>query len=734
MDGLQTRLEQGGIVKTPARTGDNPVNVHVSSVQSVIRNAHLVQYHWKDVDLEAKRKAWEETTLEVANAQESSAASRKALAESTKNFRKLPDEEKLAAWGALLKSYQSEIDSLTKRCKAAELAFINVFKALRDVPDPTGMLSTLCEELENMIVLKTAYDKVSKELDEYKEEFQSLKNQDVTIRRLEEKIASLEEEREGYVAAALDEHARALEVQTKAAMESKEKKEKELENQVKQLKQSIVEMQRKNDEAQALQLENQVQLEAEIAAKHSQIDLLSEEVDRLSAQVTATEREKEQINSQYLELWRKHYTNGEAAASGTTSSTSAKVVELETALQSKEGRLKQLCLQVEILEESVQKERDTAQQAAEQHLRQLKVKEQEIEHLKQTISELPSQADYRRLKRQIQILQAVEYNMPDALESAMNESDEEHEDEDNKGSEIRKLEEILIAKNRQLDSKLTETKRLLDSTNDELKELKKKETEAEQKIAEQAALIAKLEDQLYTQQSPLSQGFSAQHLSALLDSKDRDHDEENVPANQNSLAAAVAEQRDRFRAANIALEAENTALKKRQTNLEGEIRTLRSDNVKMYEKIKYLESYRPGAAARGNHSDVEAGIDTFPHADKYKALYEESLNPFTVFNQKQRQLRKEKMPLHERLMLEMSQFFLGNSVARKFLFFYMVIMHILVFVTLYRFTHNTGCRRISGGGAAAAAQAAGQAAGVAIAQQMLAKKMEASPWPAASKR
>eukprot|EP00960_Hanusia_phi_P044864 756872-Hanusia_phi.AAC.3 len=679
MDGLQTRLEQGGIVKTPARPVGLPKS-HPERHCVAGRESGECPYFFNtvsdtqresDVELEAKRKGWEETTLEVANAQESSTTSRKALAESTKNFRKLPDEEKLAAWGPLLKSYQTEIDSLTKRCKAAELAFINVFKALRDVPDPTSMLRTLCEELENMIALKTAYDKVSKELDEYKEEFQSLKNQDVTIRRLEEKIASLEEEREGYVAAALDEHARALEVQTKAALESKDKKEKELEQQVKQLKHNLVEMQKKNDEAQALQLENQVQLESEISAKHSQIDLLSEEVDRLSAQVSATEREKEQINTQYLELWRKHYTNGESTA-GTTSSTSAKVVELETALQSKEGRLKQLCLQVEILEESVQKERDAAQQAAEQHLRQLKAKEQEIEHLKQLMSELPSQADYRRLKRQIQILQAVEYNMPDALESVMNESDEEHEEEDHKGSEIRKLEEILIAKNRQLDSKLTETKRLLDSTTDELKELKKKETDAEQKVAEQAALIAKLEDQLYTQQSPLSQGFSAQHLSALLDSKDPGHDEEAVPANQNSLAAAVAEQRDRFRAANIALEAENTALKKRQTNLEGEIRTLRADNVKMYEKIKYLESYRPGAAARGNNSDVEAGIDTFPHADKYKALYEESLNPFTVFNQKQRQLRKEKMALHERLMLEMSQFFLGNSMARKFLFFYMV--------------------------------------------------------------
>lgn len=35
-------------------------------------------------------------------------------------------------------------------------------------------------------------------------------------------------------------------------------------------------------------------------------------------------------------------------------------------------------------------------------------------------------------------------------------------------------------------------------------------------------------------------------------------------------------------------------------------------------------------------------------------------------------------------MLEVSQTFLGNKTARKFLFFYMLVMHVLVFVTLYR--------------------------------------------------
>ena len=53
----------------------------------------------------------------------------------------------------------------------------------------------------------------------------------------------------------------------------------------------------------------------------------------------------------------------------------------------------------------------------------------------------------------------------------------------------------------------------------------------------------------------------------------------------------------RFRSANSALEAENAVLKKREAALDAETRTLRADNVKMYEKIKFLESYRPSSSA-----------------------------------------------------------------------------------------------------------------------------------------
>eukprot|EP00802_Teleaulax_amphioxeia_P005620 Tamp_05624.p1 GENE.Tamp_05624~~Tamp_05624.p1 ORF type:complete len:778 (-),score=319.41 Tamp_05624:587-2869(-) len=696
-------------------------NVSVSAAQALLRTAQLAIHHWKEVDLDEKRKGWEASTLEVANAQEASAGSRKALAETTKAFKKLDDTEKLAGWGALLKSYQAEVDSLTKRSKAAELAFLNMFKALRDVPSPVPVLTSLAEEVESVIALKTAHDKASKELAEYKEEFQSLKNQDVTIQRLKDKIASMEDERAEQVAAAVEEERKGLEQRFVEKQEKEKSREKELQAQIKELKEQVAVLNRKHDEQQSGAMENQAELESTLSARQSQIDLLSEEVDRLTGQVAAVEKEKEQINAQYLELWRKNYAQPSETADA---STVSKVVELETALESREGRLKQLSLQVEILEESLQKERETSRRTVDEHVRALKSKEQEAEALKDKIAKLPTLADYQSLQRQLKIMQAVEYNTLDDLDLEGGATSEA-----GGGEETRKLEEMLMAKNKQLENRLTEARRACDAAEGEAKGLQEQLAELQRKSLEQGSLIAKLEESLYQKDSggKDARGFSAVHLAGLLETEDEQPQPDSgaeefsplTPSRRagnaqqeapNSLVSAVAEQRDRFRAANTALEAENSALKKREAALDLETRTLRADNVKMYEKIKFLETYRPSSHSHAHTVDFEASIDSLPNAAKYKAIYEDSINPFTVFTQKQKALRKDKMDLPERIMLEVSQTFLGNKTARKFLFFYMLVMHVLVFVTLYRFTHNTGCRRVGGGTAAANAKAAAAAA------------------------
>lgn len=87
---------------------------------------------------------------------------------------------------------------------------------------------------------------------------------------------------------------------------------------------------------------------------------------------------------------------------------------------------------------------------------------------------------------------------------------------------------------------------------------------------------------------------------------------------EGSLATAVALQRDRFRQLNAELEGENAVLKKRVGTCEGDIRSLRGDNVKMYEKIKFLESCKPGQGSgrAGQQSDVESSIDAMPNVER----------------------------------------------------------------------------------------------------------------------
>ena len=87
-----------------------------------------VRDFWRSAELEKKQRDLEAQCLEVANQQESSQKERKKLAEITKTFKKLGDEEKKAQHGALLKAYQEEVDRLTRRAKSGENYFLNLYK------------------------------------------------------------------------------------------------------------------------------------------------------------------------------------------------------------------------------------------------------------------------------------------------------------------------------------------------------------------------------------------------------------------------------------------------------------------------------------------------------------------------------------------------------------------------------------------------------------------------------
>ena len=101
----------------------------------------------------------------------------------------------------------------------------------------------------------------------------------------------------------------------------------------------------------------------------------------------------------------------------------------------------------------------------------------------------------------------------------------------------------------------------------------------------------------------------------------------------NAVLQIVCSQRERYKQRLAELEEVERHRKEKDDTEQREIEKLRSDNLALYEKIKYLESYqsqaREGAGVfdyTRNNRDIEASVGQVE--SQYRKQYEDSLNPF----------------------------------------------------------------------------------------------------------
>jgi homeobox protein cut-like len=91
----------------------------------------------------------------------------------------------------------------------------------------------------------------------------------------------------------------------------------------------------------------------------------------------------------------------------------------------------------------------------------------------------------------------------------------------------------------------------------------------------------------------------------------------------------VTSQRDRFRARNAELEDELRKQFQTISGLRGEVKALQADNLKLYEKVRYMQSYREDAKA--GRRELTGAAPNGDGLGQYRERYEESMNPFTAF-------------------------------------------------------------------------------------------------------
>eukprot|EP00898_Chlorokybus_atmophyticus_P007204 jgi/Chlat1/7485/Chrsp60S07002 len=606
----------------------------------------VVLQYWKEFDLERTRSKLDEQGLKIADNQETSLKNRRKLAEVTRDFKKNPGEDKSKSFGPLLKSYQEEIDVLTKRSKFAENAFLSVYQLLYEAPDPAPALATASEECARTGELERENHRMRMELEEYRAESANLKNQQVTIRRLEERNRLLEAQMEDKVREMVEMRQRTMEADSQKQVDAVREREAQLQRQVEEAKDMLAAMQ-----SQLFELKTQS--DEERAARQAELDMVLAEVDRAQARMLAMEREKLELKSK-LDQTQLGDTSQMAPKSDWESDRDS----LEADAAAKERTISQLHQQISELEESILVEREAHKQALQDLHQEVTSKDRRLQRLQ---AELVSE-----LRRQVKLLQAVGYN---SIE----------EDWALAGEGTAAATPTLPP----ASSRLAEKEKELAHT---LQRVSNLQSEA----ARQTELISKLEEDIRTgvggggragangddewESNVVDRGAAQLVQGAASSSKLNNGSDESEP----SMLSMVCGQRDRFRARVLELEEAANALIARVGAVTAELEACKADNVSLYEKLRYVQGYQN--RARKPAGDIEQGNEEVE--GRYRKLYEDTVNPFSEFSKQERDKRRKDLRFHDRIAYSL----LGNKFARAFIFVYFVCLHFLIFVILYRQT------------------------------------------------
>jgi homeobox protein cut-like len=130
------------------------------------------------------------------------------------------------------------------------------------------------------------------ELEEYRAEAAHLKNQQATIRRLEERNRQLEQQMEEKVREMVEMKQRSLAEDSQKTLEALKDRERALQDQLRQATESVKNMQKLHESAQSQLFELRTQSEEDRAAKETEVNLLLDEVERAQARLVSLEREK----------------------------------------------------------------------------------------------------------------------------------------------------------------------------------------------------------------------------------------------------------------------------------------------------------------------------------------------------------------------------------------------------------------------------------------------------------
>lgn len=616
---------------------------------------------WTEIDLSNVQKKLDAQGIQLKSEQRESLASRKQLASRTKEFKKLPDEEKLAHIKPLLKEYQNEIDDLTAKQKQVESFFFGFYRLIAEAPDPKPLLElsiTAVAELAESSSLKQEIARLNDELAK-RADYDVLKqrlllNEQASAELLSSRLKSQDE-------------------QFRSMLDEKEsnfnKKLKQNDDLIASYKNTINEM-KTSMEVTALQLNSQ--------SKQLQSDSLGSAAasSTLMAELDMAYRDAELSKKRVLELEQRNESlrrdlssaSSNSAAEYTRQEFQKKVAHLESENALLVANLDQLKSKIA----SITKENDTRTQQLQ---REAQNSAQEITHLKERLEKT---SDYDEVKHELHLLRQIEFG-------------DDHDDDE---SSTNNIDSFLIQKNKAMSSELASYRSQHEEMLSQISSLQAQVTAAAEEHTRLQQLNEKLENDLadikdshgllFNDNASLISG-----MSKMTRVTNRTSVGSNASGEDSSILPIITKQRDRFRDRNKELEDEVKRTVMQLNDLKRQNRSLKTDNENLYEKTRYMAALKNPSDNTTSSSGESRKRLFVPKANTladlednpYRAQYESKLHPIEQFRMDEQRRISSRLSPVERIFIFITRSILATRATRMLFMAYCVFLHVLVMFT-----------------------------------------------------
>ncbi|KAJ6444171.1 golgi membrane protein [Purpureocillium lavendulum] len=674
---------------------------------------------WRNLDLTTLTGKLDNTASEIVAYQRDSTVQRKDLAQKTKDFKKLDDSTKLVEIKGLLKAYQTFIDHLTNHSKSVNSAFSQAYTSLSDVPDPYPLLEA---SVDSMLVSEETLPKLTEENQHLQKNVSKLTTQ------LEETESKLQAERSARRELEDNLESRVKEVESSwtAVLEEKkdnwDAKEKSLVEKLENQDRLLNEMRASYEVNQRLGKNGEDQDAQRGRVSSAELEMLHSDLERTSSRLAEVEARNEQMR---LEL---------AQAKSSASSQPEKLLEDDPGymrMRSENSSLIRKLDTARLEREGLKRDLDSRVRSMEREVSLLK---DERESLRAKVQKW---SDYDDIKQELEVLKSIEFSTGD------DDDVREKIESEAGGDKGDSLEKLLLLRNKKLGDELTILRVSHQDLQSRLEDLQEELSRTNAELEKSQNLTEKLENDLENMQAEGANAFPsgasvagtyvtraqtrrgrASPTSSIISGLDpRAAPGEREPMGGGSgILPMVTAQRDRFKTKNAQLEQELSDTHRTVQQLRQEVAALQKDNLNLYEKTRYVSTYSRGGATTSsssayasnpNPSTVSIGGTGHPgiSLDRYQKAYESNISPFAAFRGRESARAYRRMSFPERVVYSITRMVLASRTSRNLFAAYCVVLHIVVFFSLYWLGSADFEKHASNLGSAAAAAAAAGAGG-----------------------